>query len=252
MPILEETKLQKGNLSGKVAIVTGAAGALGRSIVEALHDQGAKVVGVDIIGEGLTFDVGTRAGCQAMIDKTVELHGTVDILVLNAGFQIVHPIAEFPEADWDRLLDIYLKGPFLAMKAAWPHLISKPGSRILVTASTSSFQAEPFKAPYIAARHGILGLIKVAALEGAPHGLTANCVAPAWMDTPAVAKQLSKQSELRGISEDEVLEGFLSRQPVKRFVKTEEVASVFAFLASPAAAAITGACVPVDLGTLSW
>ena len=186
-----------------------------------------------------------------MVSRALDLHGRIDILVLNAGAQHVAPLAEFPDREWDRLMDVYLKGPFLAMKAAWASLTAHPNGRIIVTASTSSFLAEPYKAAYIAARHGILGLVKVAALEGAASSLTVNAVAPAWMNTTPVLRQLSEQARLMGISE-EVLDTFLSRRHTKRFVRTAEAAATFAFLASTAASAITGACIPVDLGLLAW
>lgn len=242
-----------GDLDGRVAVVTGAAGGLGSAIRDVFEQRGATVVGVDIVGDGcLQFDVGTAEGCRGMVDVALERHGRLDVLVLNAGGQFVAPLSSFPVPEWDRLMDVYLKGPFLAIQAAWEPLVASGRGRILATASTSSYLAEPFKAAYIAARHGLLGLLKVTALEGADVGITANAVAPAWMDTAPVRNQRAEQARLRRITEDEVTETFLARQPIKRFIEPAEVAGAFAFLASDQAAAITGTCLPVDLGTLSW
>lgn len=236
----------------RVAIVTGAGGALGRSITDELQNNDVTVVGVDVGGEGYEhFDVGTEAGCRAMVARAVELHGRLDILVLNAGVQHVSPIDTFDARQWQRVMDVCLNGPFHAIKAAWPQLIRRDGGRIVATASTSSFHAEPFKAAYNAAKHGLLGLIKSAAVEGGRHGVTANAVAPSWMRTPMVEHQLAEQMRLRNTSREAVLDDFLGNQPVKRFIDTAEVAATIAFLASERASAITGTCVPVDLGALA-
>lgn len=236
----------------RVAIVTGAGGALGRSICAQLQTDGVTVVGVDVAGEGYEhFDVGSATGCAEMVARTVELHGRLDILVLNAGVQHVSPIDTFDIAQWQRVMDVCLNGPFYAIRSAWPELIRSGAGRIVATASTSSFHAEPFKAAYNAAKHGLLGLIKSAAVEGGRHGLTANAVAPSWMRTPMVEQQLVEQMRLRGASREAVLGDFLAGQPIKRFIDTGEVASAIAYLASARASAITGVCLPVDLGALA-
>lgn len=241
------------DLTGRVALVTGASGGLGHTICLELERRGASVVRIDITGQdSLHFDASTAEGCQGMVSHALDAHGQLDILVLNAGVQHVAPIAEFPPEEWDRIMNLHMKGPFLALKAAWSSLTRQPGGRVIVTASTSSFVAEKFKAAYIASRHGVLGLVKVAALEGAEHGLTVNAVAPAWMRTPAVEAQVPNQMALRGLDRTAVLTHMLGRQPVARFVETQEVAAVVGFLASPAASGVNGACVPVDLGTLAW
>lgn len=236
----------------RVALVTGAAGGLGRAISEELRRSGVKVMGVDIAGEDCEhFNVASPEGCEAMVARAVELYGQLDILVLNAGVQHVSPIESFDEVQWMRVLDVGLNGPFYAIKAAWPTLTSRPGGRIVATASTLSFQAEANKAAYNSAKHGLLGLIKTAAIEGGQHGLTSNAVAPGWMMTPLVEKQLADQMRLRGGTREEVLAEFLEGQPAERFVETEEVAAVVGFLSSPAASGINGVCVPVDLGSLA-
>jgi 3-hydroxybutyrate dehydrogenase len=240
-----------GRLEGKVACVTGAAGGLGVTIVAVLEREGALVVPVDLHGEGcLHLDAGTDDGNRAMVEAALERHGRLDALVLNAGAQHVAPLPEHSEAEWDRLFDVMVKGPWLAMKHAWPH-VARPGGRVVVTASGSSFIAERYKSAYVAAKHAVLGLVKVAALEGGPLGMTANAVGPGWMRTPMVENQLADQMRLHGRTRQEVIESMVDRHPVKRFVEPEEVASTIAFLASDEASGINGSFVPVDLGTLA-
>jgi 3-hydroxybutyrate dehydrogenase len=239
-------------LGGRVAILTGAAGALGSAIWQSLQDAGATVVPVDLHGDScLTADVGTAEGNLRMVQAALELHGRLDILILNAGVQAMNPIAEYAEEDWDRLMDVMVKGPFLAMKFAWPYITRQRGGRIIVTSSTLGLEAAPYKAAYVAAKHAIIGLMKVAALEGAPSGLTANAVAPGWMYTPIVERQIQEHMDLRGISREEVIAGMVAEHPGRRFVETEEVAALVTFLASDAAAAISGTCIPVDTGGLA-
>jgi 3-hydroxybutyrate dehydrogenase len=233
---------------GRVALVTGAAGGLGKAICDALERDGADLVRVDLRGDDcLHFDAATDDGTRSMVDAALKRHGRLDVLVLNAGVQFMAPLPEFPEHEWDRVMNVLVKGPYLAIRHAWPALIARPGGRIVVTASALSYVAEPFKAAYVAAKHGVLGLVKVAALEGGPHGLTANAVAPGRVWTPLVANQVADYVRLRGVSEEQVLEEMLARYPARRFVEAEEVADTVVFLASAKASAITGACLPVDL-----
>jgi len=239
-------------LGGRVAILTGAAGALGQAVWHSLGDAGASVVPVDLHGDGcLIADVGTAEGNRRMVEAALELHGRLDILILNAGTQAMNPIADYLEEDWDRLMDLMVKGPFLAMKFAWPHLTRQPGGRIIVTSSTLGLEAAPYKAAYVAAKHAVIGLMKVAALEGAPSGLTANAVAPGWMYTPIVEKQIQDHMSLKGLSRDEVIASMVAEHPGRRFVETDEVAGLVTFLASRAASAISGTCIPVDTGGLA-
>ncbi|PKW16354.1 SDR family oxidoreductase [Saccharopolyspora spinosa] len=240
------------SLAGKVALVTGAAGALGVAVREEFACRGAHVVGVDRDGADCVHaDISTEQGNAQALDTVLDAHGRLDIIVLNAGVQHMAPIPDFPVEEWERLIGVLLTGPFTLLKLAWPHLVSKPGGRVLVTASTSSFVAERFKAAYVAAKHGVLGLVKVAALEGADHGLTANAVAPSWMRTRLVEDQVAQRAELLGRSAEEVIADLVTEHAAKRFVEPREVAATLAFLASPAASAITGTCVPVDLGALA-
>ena len=237
-------------LAGKVAVVTGAAGGLGVAICDVFDREGAKVVPVDIHGDGLHLDIGTDAGNKAMVEAAIERHGRLDVLILNAGAQHVAPIPEFSESEWDRLFDVMVKGPWLAIKHAWPH-VARPGGRVVVTASGSSVIAEQYKSAYVAAKHAALGLVKVAALEGGPLGMTANAVGPGWMRTPMVENQLAEQMRLHARSREEIIESMVDRHPVKRFVEPDEVANTIAFLASDQASGINGSFIPVDLGTLA-
>jgi 3-hydroxybutyrate dehydrogenase len=239
-------------LDGRVAIVTGAAGGLGTVIGRSLQAAGTAVVPVDLRGDDcLIADVSTTEGNRRMVQAALGRHGRLDILILNAGAQAMNPIASYLEEDWDRLMDLMAKGPFLAMKFAWPHLTRQPGGRIIVISSTAGLQAVPFKAAYVAAKHAVIGLAKVAALEGAAKGLTANAVAPGWMQTPLLEGQIGQHVSLRGLPRDHVIAAMMAEQPAQRFVETVEVAALVTFLASSAASAISGTCIPVDTGAMA-
>src|SRR5207244_5976294 len=179
--------------------------------------------------------------------EAIDRHGRLDILVLNAGAQRMAPIVEYEETEWDRLMNVMAKGPFLAMKFAWPALTARPGGRIIVTASTLGLVGAAYKCAYVAAKHAAVGLVQVAALEGAAAGLTANAVAPGWMRTPLVENQLADQMRLKNLSKEQVLQQMLGSQPGGRFVETSEVANLMVFLASTRSSGITGTCVAVDL-----
>lgn len=240
----------RGELAGRVAVVTGAAAGLGAAVCEVFTREGAEVLPVDLHGDGCFHaDVGTEAGNRAMVDEAVARHGRLDTLVLNAGLQYLAPIDEFPEAEWDRLFDVMVKGPHLAIKAGWGRLTERPGGRIVATASALSVIGEEYKAAYASAKHAVVGLVKVAALEGGPLGLCANAVAPGTMWTGLMERQLEAQMRLRGLTREEVVERIESFQPV-RAVTTFEVAELMSFLASDRASGISGTCVPVDLGLL--
>ena len=240
------------SLEGRVAVVTGADGTLGRAIRTEFEADGATVFGVDVRGDDCFHaDLSGPEGNHAAVAAALDDHGRIDILVLNAGVQHMAPLVDFDLEQWNRLIAVMLTGPFLAMRAAWPHLTREPGGRILVTASTSSFEAEPYKSAYVAAKHGVLGLVKVAALEGAVHGLTANAVAPSWMRTPLGENQVADRVRLLGLSPEDVIAELVDQHAAKRFVEPSEVAAALAFLGSSRASGITGVCLPVDLGALA-
>lgn len=237
------------SLEGRVALVTGAMGGLGKAIVGALRERGADVHGADLFGEGtIHADLSSADGNRDMVAHVLATSGRLDILVLNAGCQFTAPLDQFPDAEWIRLRAVMLDGPFFALKAAWPALTKSPGGRVVVTASPLSHGGASNKAAYTAAKHGVLGLVRVAALEGAKHGLTVNAVAPGWMDTALMRGQLDAQAEKRGISRDEVFALFQAEQPGDRLIDVREVAATVGFLVSPNASAVNGVCVPVDLG----
>lgn len=239
-----------GELDGRVAIVTGASGGMGAEICAVFTREGAEVVPVDLAGDGCVHaDVGTLSGNRAMVEEALRRHGRLDTLVLNAGVQYLAPINEFPEAEWDHLLDVMVKGPFLAIKEAWPHLTAQPGGRIVVTASALSVIGEEFKAAYVSAKHAVVGLMKVAALEGGPHGLCANAVAPGLVWTGLIERQLEDQMRLRQLTREELLQRIAMYQPV-RAQEASEVAELMSFLASDRASGISGTTIPVDLGVL--
>lgn len=238
-----------GTPDGRVALVTGAAGGLGRAIRAGFGTAGITVYGADIAGEDVFHaDLSTADGNRAMVDHVIEQAGRLDILVLNAGLQYVSSLDAFPDEQWERLRGVILDGPFYALKAAWPHLTKQSGGRVVVTATTGSYLAEKNKAGYISAKHGVMGLVRVAALEGADVGLTANAVAPGWMDTPMLRGQLAVQAEKRGITEEEVVAVLCAEQPGNRFIELSEVVAAIEFFASPAASGINGVILPIDLG----
>jgi 3-hydroxybutyrate dehydrogenase len=247
--------LNAGDLSGRVVVVTGAASGIGRAIAERLAREAANVFAVDVRpeeeGPEETFaaDLTTREGNRAAVEAALGRFGRIDAVIANAGFQHVAPVADFPEDRWDALLALLLTSPFLLAKYAWPHLAASGDGRYIAVASVHGLVASPFKAGYVAAKHGLLGLVKVLALEGADKGITASAICPAYVRTPMVERQVADQAKAHGISEQRVLEEvILQPQAVKRLLEAEEVADVAAFLLGPAGRAFTGAPVVMDLG----
>ena len=236
--------------AGRVVAVTGAARGLGAALRSAFASEGADVVAVDLHGDDcLQANIATAEGNALMVQTALDRHGRLDVLVLNAGLQHRSPIQQFPEDEWDRLNDVLVKGPFLALRAAWPELVRNAGNAVVIS-STSGIAAEPDKTAYCAAKAGVLGLVRSAALEGGASGVRVNAVAPGWMRTPMALAQLDALIEA-GRSEEEAIVALMGQQPVKRFVELSEVAAAVTFLASAAASGITGVCLPVDLGLLA-
>ena len=228
----------------RVALVTGAAGGIGRAIVDGLAGEW-DVHDVDVDDGDLT----TRAGNRAVVDAALERFRRLDAVVANAGVQHVAPVEEFPEERWDTLIALMLTSPFLLAKYAWPALRAAGDGRFVVIASVHGLTASPFKAGYVSAKHGVLGLVKTLALEGAEHGITASAVCPAYVRTPLVEAQIGDQARAHGLAEERVLEDvLLERQAVKRLIEPEEVAGVVAFLLGPGGRSFTGAPVVMDLG----
>jgi len=229
-----------------VALVTGAAGGIGRAVVERLESDGFDVLAVDVDDGDLT----TREGNRAVVDSALDRFGRLDLIVANAGVQHVAAVAEFPEDKWDLLISLMLTSPFLLARYGWEALGKAPeGGRFIAIASAHALAASPYKSAYVSAKHGVLGLVRTLALEGAEHGILATAVCPAFVRTPLVEKQIADQAKAHGISEEEVLEQVvLAPHAVKRLIEPEEVASTVAFLAGPGGAAFTGAPVTMDLG----
>jgi 3-hydroxybutyrate dehydrogenase len=237
------------------AIVTGAASGIGRAVAAALVESGAQVLSVDLEpdpdgpGEPFAADLTTRAGNRAAVERAVEAFGGLDTIVANAGFQHVAPIAEFDEDRWDALLAILLTSPFLLARYGWEQLAAGGEGRFIAIASAHALVASPFKAGYVSAKHGVLGLVKTLALEGAEQGITATAICPGFVRTPLVEGQLAAQAEAHGVPEEQVLEDvILAPHVVKRLIEPEEVADAVRFLLGPAGAAFTGAPFVMDAG----
>jgi 3-hydroxybutyrate dehydrogenase len=229
----------------RAALVTGARGGIGAAIVERLEGDGWAVHGVDVEDADLT----TREGNRAVVDGALERFGRLDAVVPVAGFQHVSPIADFAEDRWDALLALMLTSPFLLAKYAWGALAASGDGRFCVLASAHGLTASPFKAGYVSAKHGVLGLVKTVALEGADVGISASAVCPAYVRTPLVEAQIADQALAHGLPAERVLEDvILERQAVKRLLEPSEVADVVAFLLGPTGRAFTGAPVIMDLG----
>jgi 3-hydroxybutyrate dehydrogenase len=231
--------------TARAALVTGAAGGIGAAVAERLAADGWAVHGVDVADGDLT----TREGNRAVVDAALARFGRLDAVVANAGFQHVAPVAEFPEDRWDALVALLLTSPFLLAKYTWDALRASGDGRFVAIASAHSLTASPYKAGYVAAKHGVLGLVKVLALEGAEVGITASAVCPAYVRTPLVEAQIADQARAHDLPEGRVLEEvILERQAVKRLIEPDEVAGVVSFLLSPAGRSFTGAPVVMDLG----
>lgn len=248
-------------MSQRVAIVTGAASGIGKAVAEALVADGAQVVVSDInpdAGAAVAASIGglfvrgdlsDRAECRGLVDAALARYGRVDILVNNAGFQHIDAIDAFPEDTWDTMIALMLTAPFLLTKYVWPSMKANGRGRIINIGSVHSLRASPFKAAYISAKHGLLGLTRTAAREGGEFGITVNLIAPAYVRTPLVENQITDQARTRGISEDEVVEKvMLAPAAVKRLVEPDEVGDLVTYLASDKAGAISGSVMTIDLG----
>ena len=239
----------------RACLVTGAASGIGRAVAERLERDGWRVLAVDLSpspdgpGEPFAADLATREGNRAAVAAALERFGRLDAVVANAGFQHVAPVAEFPEERWDALLAVLLTSPFLLARYAWESLGSSGDGRFLAIASVHGLVASPFKAGYVAAKHGLLSLVKVLALEGAERGISVSALCPAFVRTPIVEAQIAAQAAATGVSPERVVEDvLLAPQAVKRLLEPEEVAETAAFLLGPAGRAFTGAPVVMDLG----
>ncbi len=252
----------------KTALITGSTSGIGLGIAEYFAQQGINIIlnGMGDAAEieatrvrlAATYAVQVRfygadmsqgAAIETMFASIDAEFGGVDILVNNAGIQFVAPVDEFPTAKWDAILAINLTSAFHTTRLALPHMKKQQWGRIIQVASAHALVASPFKSAYVAAKHGIAGLTKTVALEVAEQGITVNAVCPGYVWTPLVEKQIPETAKARGITEEQVIQDvLLSAQPTKKFVTVEQVAALTGFLASDAAASITGAVIPIDGG----
>jgi 3-hydroxybutyrate dehydrogenase len=256
------------SLAGRVAVVTGSTSGIGLGIARAFAAAGADIVlnGLGDPGQiqatraDLEEALGVRvtysdanlleaAGARGLIESAIDALGRVDILVNNAGIQFVSPIESFPAERWDAIIALNLSAAFHTIQAAFPGMKAQGFGRIINVASAHALVASPFKSAYVAAKHGVLGLTKVVALEGAEHGITANAICPGYVWTPLVENQIGDTAKARGISREAVIRDvLLAAQPTKKFAEVEEIGALAVFLAGPGARSITGTALPVDGG----
>ena len=256
------------SLANRRAVVTGSTSGIGLAIARALAKEGARVMlngfgkpeaiekersgiekefGVKCLHNGADLSKGPEA--EALVADAIARLGGVDILVNNAGVQFVSPIEDFPAEKWDLIIALNLSSAFHAMKAAIPGMKAQKWGRIVNTASAHSLVASPFKSAYVAAKHGLTGLTKTAALELATFGITANCISPGYVWTPLVEAQIPDTMKARNLTREQVINDvMLAAQPTKQFVTVDQVAALAVYLCSDAASQITGANLSMDGG----
>ncbi|HEY0127169.1 MAG TPA: 3-hydroxybutyrate dehydrogenase [Blastococcus sp.] len=241
-------------LDGRRALITGGASGIGRACAVRLAEAGASVIVVDRDAEGAKRVAGAVGGEAVAadlsdLDAVDALDLDVDVLVNNAGLQHVAPLHEFPVDRFSFILRLMLEAPFRLVRGALPHMYGRDWGRVVNISSVHGLRASAYKSAYVTAKHGMEGLSKVIALEGAAHGVTSNCVNPAYVRTPLVEGQIADQAKVHSLSEDEVVgQVMLARAAVKRLIEPEEVADAVAFLCSPAGASITGSSLVMDGG----
>ena len=254
--------------NGMTALVTGSTSGIGLGIATAFAERGANVVlngfgdaaAIETIRSGLEAAHGTRVvydsadlskadAIESMMGRLTAQFGVIDILVNNAGIQFVSPVDEFPVERWNAILALNLDASFHRIRLVLPGMKARKWGRIINIASAHALVASPFKAAYVAAKHGIAGLTKTVALEVATQGITMNAICPGYVWTPLVEKQIPDTAKARGLTEAQVINDvLLHAQPTKAFVQVSEVAALAAFLASDDAASVTGAVIPIDGG----
>ena len=254
-------------MKDKVAIVTGSAAGIGKEIAITYAREGAKVVIADMNKDAaeataqalrdsggqamsVVMDVTDEAAVNAGVAEVVKAWGGVDVLVSNAGIQIVHPLEEFTLAEWKKMLAIHLDGAFLTTKACLPHMYaSGRGGSVIFMGSVHSKEASMLKAPYVTAKHGLIGLCKVIAKEGAAHGVRANVICPGFVRTALVEKQIPEQAKTLGISEAEVIKNVMLKETVDgEFTTVQDVAEVALLFAAFPSNALTGQSLVVSHG----
>ena len=248
-------------MSQRVAVVTGAASGIGLAVAEALAGEGYRLVMADVNAEAgqreadrldahfVHADLTDRAACKALVDAAVARYGSIAVLVNNAGIQHVSPVEDFPEDKWDFMIRLMLTAPFLLTKYAWPHMKAAGWGRIINISSVHGLRASEFKAAYISAKHGIMGLTKTTALEGGPHGITVNAICPAYVRTPLVDNQIDAQAATHGIPREEVIGTImLKKAAIKRMIEPFEIGAAVLYICSDAAGCMTGTDFTIDCG----
>lgn len=254
-------------LENRTVLITGAARGIGETIATRFVQEGAKVAIADIRLEdaqstakklndmgpgqamGIEMDVTSETQVNQGVEQVIKQWGSVDVLISNAGIQIVHPIEDFPFEDWKKMLAIHLDGAFLTTKACIAHMYKNKRGSVIYMGSVHSKEASPLKSAYVTAKHGLLGLAKVVAKEGAKHGVRANVICPGFVETELVRKQIPEQAKNLGISEQEVIENIMLRETVdKEFTTAQDVAEAALFFASFETNALTGQSLVVSHG----
>jgi 3-hydroxybutyrate dehydrogenase len=266
--IPQRSTLASPSLKGKVSLVTGSTSGIGLGIARALAAAGSAIVlngfakpeeaaaleqeiaaGFNVPVSFSGADMSKPEAIAGLIDMALQRHGRLDIVVNNAGIQHVAPLQDFPPAKWDAILAINLSSAFHTTRLALPKMLENKWGRIINVASAHGLVGSPFKAAYVAAKHGIVGLTKVIALETAEQGITCNAICPGYVYTPLVEAQIDGQAKAHGIPREQVIRDvLLAQQPNKKFATVEELGALAVFLASDAAASITGIALPVDGG----
>jgi 3-hydroxybutyrate dehydrogenase len=252
-------------LDGKVTLVTGAASGIGFAIAKRFLEADGRVAIADLNADaaidsarklagnksaiGIGMDVSNEQQVDAGVQQTIKVFGRIDVLVSNAGIQIVHPLEEFPFAEWKRMMAIHLDGAFLTTKACIKHMYEQNSGALIYMGSVHSHEASPLKSAYVAAKHGILGLARTVAKEGAKHNVRANVICPGFVLTPLVERQIPEQARALGISEDRVVSEIMLKETVdKEFTLVDDVAEVALMLAAFKTNALTGESVIVSHG----
>jgi 3-hydroxybutyrate dehydrogenase len=242
------------DLSGRTALVTGGGSGIGRACATRLAAAGADVLVVDVNAAAAKEVAGLIGGREIVADLSdpeavADLSGEVDVLVNNAGLQVVAPLTEFPDDRFALIQRVMVETPYRLVKRVLPYMYERGWGRIVNISSVHGLLASPYKSAYVTAKHGLEGLSKVTALEGAPHGVTSNCICPAFVRTPLVEGQIADQARSHGIDEAQVIERImLAKAAIKRLIEPEEVAELMAYLCAPPASLITGASVTIDGG----
>lgn len=250
----------------KTVLITGSTSGVGLGIAEAFAAKGYHIVfnGLEPDGEEIAAEIARRHGIKhffspanmlepealrGLVSQCIDRFGSLDVLVNNAGIQHVSPIEDFPENKWDAIIAINLTAAFHLIKAAWPHMKRQGFGRIINIASAHGLVASEYKSAYVAAKHGLVGLTKTVALEGAPYHITCNALCPGYVKTPLVEKQIKDQAKAHAIPEKEVASKiFLAKQAVKEFVPIQSIAETALLIASDHSATITGTAIPIDGG----